>query len=224
MFVHNHAQKGLVVLSCGHTYQYSGCRRSWLSLVERYVILNVHFQSLLMLLLIHCSRDFTWIVGFSAKVLSPIKVTLSLPTFVELAFLRGLSYGIEDAVYRSFDRVDLLTHTGVILMKQDAFKPERATMTEFVRSNQDRPWGLDLPKCPTCQVTIFLTASVSDEWCSIKCSRCKSVARRIPRPKFVLPCSMAHLEDGKYFTLPFSSEAVVPVDSACWAVKEFVLK
>lgn len=37
VFVHNHGQKGMLVLSCGHTYSCFAARQSWMRLVDRCV-------------------------------------------------------------------------------------------------------------------------------------------------------------------------------------------
>jgi hypothetical protein len=153
------------------------------------------------------SGNFTWVVGFGAKVFSPIKVTEALPTFVELAFLRKQTYDVRDAVHRSFDRIDLLSHTSVVLISQGVEKLEHgamAKMEEFVISNTYSPWGLsDLPKCLTCDTGLFVTAVVEKDHCYLRCSHCKLETKKIRRPTFIQSCGRNHLDPNKFFILPF---------------------
>lgn len=169
------------------------------------------------------SGNFTWVVGFSAKVLSPIKVVSMIPTFVELVYLCGGRYSVQESVCRSFDREDLLTHTGILMFEREEVQSEsRVTIKEFVLSNCDRPWGLELPDCPTCQVNMFMKANFTKagskkQRCTLECGRCKSTARNISPPDFVTECEMAHLRRDKYFIKPFPKGELV-VDT--WHVKD----
>lgn len=160
------------------------------------------------------SNTFTWVVGFSTKVLSPIKVTSALPSFVELAFLRNVQ-SVEDALHRSFDRVDLLSHTPVVLFcasNGNGNRPESRSelggdvaVTQFVLSNEDCPWGLDvLPNCPTCDGNLHLNSSMDKKGdsCRLSCKMCKAFAK-LERPEFVHECKQKHLKAHRYFILPF---------------------
>jgi hypothetical protein len=171
----------------------------------------------------YLSRNFTWVVGFSATILSPIKVTLLLPGFVELLFLCGSLYSLQEAICRSFDRVDLLTHTGIIMIQLDT-KSSQITWKEFVLSNQDRPWGLKLPECPSCNRVDWVKAKVTkNSLHSLRCTRCHSSTTPITKPQFVLPCKMLHLYDRKYFIIPFP-EPGLSVDTKKWTVKKYVYR
>jgi hypothetical protein len=170
------------------------------------------------------SGNFTWVVGFGAKVLSPIKVTEALPTFIELAFLRKQNFDIRDAIYRSFDRIDLLTHTSVLLITQGAEKAEdgaTAKMVEFAVSNEYSPWGLSgLPKCPTCDSNMFMKAIIDKERCQLYCHNCRLKSPRFSRPAFVESCGLRHLDPNKFFILPFP-HPFSPWSGLPWGKKEF---
>jgi hypothetical protein len=130
-----------------------------------------------------------------------------LPTFIEMAFLRDERFGIQDAVHRSFDRVDLLTHTSVVLIHRLA-ETGAAAVQQFVRTNQDCPWGLDVPECPMCMTNLFVKATTKidaskQSRCQFRCSGCGSRTRPVSQPAFVKICAERHLETNKYFTLPF---------------------
>ena len=139
----------------------------------------------------------------------PSRVTEALPTFVELAFLREEQSDVTDAIHRAFNRQELLTHTGVLLIRK---MPRAAgvVLEEFVRSNQDRPWGLELPDCPSCHTSMFMRANRMEDGkqCRIRCGRCHSHSKtNISRPASVMPCVASYLESHRYFTIPFPSPA-----------------
>jgi hypothetical protein len=146
-----------------------------------------------------------------------------LPTFAEFAFLTHIN--VRDAVHRSFDRDDLLTHTPVILLKRPEQHESGAVVIEqFVYSNQDCPWGLELPNCPTCESSLFVLASMSNNgsnFCRIRCTRCKSSASKVGQPDFVQNCDRKHLAPHKYFILPFPVPSH-PWGNIQWSVKEFI--
>jgi hypothetical protein len=153
-------------------------------------------------------------------VLSPIKVTSVLPVFVEMAFLRSEKFDVQDALHRSFDRVDLLTHTSVILFHREELGAVK--VDQFVRTNQDCPWGLDLPKCPTCDVSLWVSATMlndNSDQCRLRCRRCTSFASHIRRPYFVQVCNKRYLQD-RFFILPFPAPPR-PWENAVWTRREF---
>jgi hypothetical protein len=147
-----------------------------------------------------------------------------LPIFVEYAYLCGTKYSVQQSVCLTFDREDLLTHTGVIMIENETQgAPLTATIREFVLSNCDRPWGLQLPACPVCNRSIDVLANFGDnDQCSLRCKRCRSTTRSISRPEFVTPCTMAHLRQNKYFTIPFRASECLVVDRGSWVVKQSV--
>ena len=150
----------------------------------------------------------------------PSRVTEALPTFVELAYLREEQSDVVDAIHRAFNRQELLTHTGVLLFKKMP-GAHGAVLEEFVRSNQDRPWGLELPDCPSCHTSMFLRANRMEDGkhCRIRCGRCHSYSKmNIPRPAFVVPCVASYLELYSYFTIPF------PPPADIWSQLEWVEK
>lgn len=155
------------------------------------------------------SGSFDGVVGFGSKVLCPIKVTECLPTFVELALLRAGDMEFKDSIQRSFNREDFVNHTTVVLCHRSTGV---ALVEEFVRSNQDYPWGLKPPQCPTCRTNLFLRARITDKgMCRIGCDRCNLVTNSVNRPPFVRPCQESYLPVGKFFVLPF------PHPSDCWS-------
>ena len=99
----------------------------------------------------------------------PSRVTEALPTFVELAFLHEEQSDMIDAIHRAFNRQELLTHTGVLLFKK--MPGADGAVLEFVRSNQDWPWGLESPDCPSCHTSMFLRANQMEDGkhCQIWC-------------------------------------------------------
>jgi ribosomal protein S27AE len=150
----------------------------------------------------------------------PSRVTEALPTFVELAFLREEQSDVIDALHRAFNRQELLTHTGVLLFKKMPGADD-VVLEEFVRSNQDRPWGLELPDCPSCHTSMFMRANRMEDGkhCRIRCGRCHSYSKmNIPRPAFVVPCVASYLESYSYFTIPF------PPPADIWSQLEWVEK
>lgn len=173
------------------------CRNKWsLLLIIDQWILNPD-------IIVPCSNTFTWVVGFSAKVLSPIKVTSELALFIELAFL-GNVQDVEDAVHRSFDREDLLNHTPIILLHAPKGSGDDVSVTQFMVSNPDCPWGLDVPNCPNCGTNIFLKTQMLDmsKSCRISCGYCHFQVE-VDQPHFIQGCNKNHLRPHRYFTSPF---------------------
>jgi hypothetical protein len=143
---------------------------------------------------------------------------------VEYAFLCGPISSIQGAALRTFDRVDLLTHTGVVMIEKGANKTLSPAITkEFVLSNQDRPWGLELPNCPTCQTNVDMMAifNKKDQGCKLRCLRCTSSSKGITRPSFVKPCDESHLRPNRYFIIPFPIIGGLAVDKKTWVIKPF---
>jgi hypothetical protein len=113
-------------------------------------------------------RRLNWILGFGAEEISPLKLTVRLPTFVELVFLReadqegsleaypssirhshpGKSRFLE-SVQDSFCYQTLLADTSIIAMNQPRGH-KIPLIRELVFSSQMSMWGIPLPECPTC--------------------------------------------------------------------------
>ena len=113
-------------------------------------------------------RRLNWILGFGAEEISPLKLAVRIPTFVELAFLReadeeghlqvypasirhcdsGKSRFL-DSVQDSFSYQTLLVDTSVIAMNQP-HGHNVPLIQELVFSSQMSMWGIPLPECPTC--------------------------------------------------------------------------
>ena len=162
-----------------------------------------------------CSGDVDWWVGFSAKVLTPRRVTDKLPTFLEYAFLRKTDLGIVDAVQRTFNAKELLTHTGVLICHRVSGS---TSLQEFTFTNQDSPWGIMPPDCPCCKRNNWVKAvNMASEGSKyrFRCSKCRTQSRIIARPSFIIPCVTRYLQTGRYFTTEF------PIPRSTWAKVEW---
>jgi len=116
-------------------------------------------------------------------MLVPRNIRLFLPTFAEYAFLRAVdSHGcllgtrktnLVDAVQRTFGGREALAHTSIILIYRPTHGHPMESQ-EFVMSTRYKPWGYNLPSCPSCgngAVNAPIRFGVATVTC-LSCRRC----------------------------------------------------